>query len=155
MRRYSSFPWIWASGDVTVTPRAARHRNDLLKVIYWLTLLLLVIASEGRGMMAQSAQNTETVVRENMRAWQTELADVIKIGSKISEVERAMAGKYRDKATIRWGGSGSYALFYLIDDFIQVRVEFNIRNEVVSVPVVARKGPWIRQPDGELRVDPR
>jgi len=125
------------------------------KVSYWLITFLLIVAMGATPVMSQSSQDLEAAVQENIRAWQKEMVNTVVVGSNISAVEKIMTAKYRDKARISWGGTGNYALFFLIDDFIQARVECNVRNEVVSLPIIERKGPWVRQPNGELHLDPR
>ncbi len=132
-----------------------RARKSLLRAVCCLCASMGIFVLVSQYAMTQSTSDVDKLVKMNMDAWQTELAERVKVGASSAAVASIMAGKFRDKARIRWGGSGDYAMFYLIDDYTQVRIDFDANDEVISVPIVQKKGAWIRGPNGDLRIDPK
>ena len=94
-------------------------------------------------------------VKDAMRRWDDWLKMNVKCGADEQLIERLMKGKYRDRASISLGGNGDRIVCYLIDDFLQIAFPMNARRQLSLAPVVQRKGPWLKDPYGDLLYVPR
>jgi hypothetical protein len=124
----------------------------------WRTVAIGVLAAIGpvvAGPLHAKDKPTQDTVKDSRQAWKKALAESVKVGSTTAVVEKFMAAKFRDKAKLNWGGSGSYSVFYLIDDFSQIEFAFDVRDKLESEPTITDRGLWLRGPDGALRQSPR
>ena len=92
----------------------------------------------------------EQVRRAALAAWERYLKDAFKLGQSQDEIEKAMAGKYRDRGIVHWGGSGTYSLVFLPDDYQQAEFSFDHLSKLNSPPQITGRSRWLRFPDGEI-----
>jgi hypothetical protein len=104
-------------------------------------------------------QNTESVRVDRsddlIDLWQGYVRDRSGECRTIEDVERILAGRYRDKAVWEAPGTGDRFVFIRIDDVVELVVECdrrgNVRNQI-SVRRIA--GKFMRRPDGYLLAPP-
>jgi hypothetical protein len=83
------------------------------------------------------------------RRWETALQPFMADGVKLSALNDFMAGKCRDRGAVHWGGTGARSIFYLVDDYHQLRADVDLQDNIQSVWVGPRE-PWLKLPDGTL-----
>ena len=94
------------------------------------------------------AQEQSTLKNMHEKNWQQFISDHIKLGSDIKTVDKILNDLSRDKITMPLGGTGAYYKYYLIDDFIQIRAEFDRNDVLTGVPKVEPLQKWRKFPDG-------
>jgi hypothetical protein len=107
------------------------------------------------GEAGMSPSNEARYVAIATKKWRTYFVQTLKPKASLGDVERLMIGKYRDKGRFHLGGSGSFALLYLVDDVCQIRFAFGADERLCYMPDIERPGMWIREPDGRLMLDAR
>jgi hypothetical protein len=71
-------------------------------------------------------------------------------GASEQEIAKLMAPIARDNAWMYHGGSGNRSRFYMIDDYLRVRFDFDRRDLLLSYTVYESKEGWLKGPDGVL-----
>jgi hypothetical protein len=117
-----------------------------------LCFFALLLAAKG-DTARLCAEPDDDLIKDTINWWNKDLQGSFKAGDKLAEVEKFMSGKYRDKASTLGDGTGIYYQYYLVDDYIQVRLILNRHRELLRPPLAFRKVPWLRGPLGFLRTD--
>lgn len=81
--------------------------------------------------------------------WAESLERLTKNHASNTELELFMQSKFRDRAWVAWGGTGSRSLYFLIDDFHQIRCDFDHDQHMISFDIMPSV-PWLKGPDGSL-----
>ena len=117
-------------------------------------ILVLGVAIVGIALQVVSQNPTASKMNETQKAalasWERFLGQQVKVGQKEEDVEKLMAGKFRDHGTIHYGGTGAYSVVYLIDDYHQISFNFDRQSKLTTLPVAGSKKPWLRFPDGTI-----
>lgn len=99
------------------------------------------------------ADSGESVQQMARRQWRVFL-DKIPLGVFQADVQKHMAGKFRDMGTIYLGGSGATTVVYLIDDHHEVRFSFDMIKGLQRKDIRDRS-MWTRFPNGQLTTEAR
>ena len=83
-------------------------------------------------------------------AWDRFITRQVKVSQTEVEIDKLMEGKFRDRGKIHYGGTGTYSILYLLDDFHQVTFTFDVHSKLTALPIVAPKRHWLRFPDGTV-----
>ena len=83
-------------------------------------------------------------------SWYRFFDQQFKLGQKEDDVGKVMAGKFRDRGKFHHGGTGTYSLVYLIDDYHQVSFVFDLDSKLTHLPIFSAKKLWLRFPDGTI-----
>lgn len=83
-------------------------------------------------------------------AWDRFLLEQFKVGNLEQDINKLMAGKFRDQGRAYYGGTGAYGVLFLVDDFHQVTFEFDASSKLTSIPRILKRRPWLRFPDGTI-----
>ncbi len=94
----------------------------------------------------RATKTLERFVHDTIDRWNDLLRDRVKEGMSPSEVDQLFHGKYRDRGVVYWGGSGSRTVCYLIDDFVEIHVDFLLDRAKGTARAQERKR-WLRLPD--------
>jgi len=93
------------------------------------------------------------IVTEAMERWNKYLAEKTKTAeTTIADLDLVMKERYRDRGIQRLGGSGTRAMYYLIDDYFQLRAVFGSDDRLESPPMLQPVTKWCRRPDGDIVV---
>jgi hypothetical protein len=94
------------------------------------------------------AQQQGTLKNMHEKKWQQFIDEHIKQGSDVKMVDKILNNFSRDKISMFLGGTGAYYRYYLIDDFIQIKAEFDKNDILASVPTIEPLQKWRKLPDG-------
>lgn len=81
--------------------------------------------------------------------WVTALEELENVHASRKAVNAYMNGKYRDRGQVAWGGTGAYSEYFLLDDFHQIRIDFDLDEHVTGFDVGPNRR-WLKGPDGVL-----
>jgi hypothetical protein len=85
-----------------------------------------------------------------MQRWLDHLGAVLVPGITENQIDEMMRPVSRDRAWRAHGGSGRRSHFYLLDDLVQARFDFDGQGALTSYAVHPRREPWVKAPDGTL-----
>jgi hypothetical protein len=94
------------------------------------------------------AQDKITLKNMHEKKWQQYIDEHIKIGNDVKVVDKILNDFTRDKIIMPLGGSGSYYKYYLIDDFIQIRADFDVNDTLIRIPIIEPLQKFRKFPDG-------
>lgn len=100
-------------------------------------------------MAAADFEDSPQVVATVQR-WLEHLGTVLFPGITEDQIEEMMRPASRDSAWVAHGGSGRRSRFYLVDELVQVRFDFDGQGALASYAVHPRREPWQKAPDGTL-----
>ena len=103
----------------------------------------LPVISQAPSKMAESKNAA-------LAAWDRFITQQFKVSQSEGEIEKLMAGRFRDRGKIHYGGTGAYSVVYLIDDFHQIIFSFDVHSKLTALPIVGGTKPWLRFPDGTV-----
>ncbi|HEV8579160.1 MAG TPA: hypothetical protein VGX68_08755 [Thermoanaerobaculia bacterium] len=89
-------------------------------------------------------------VAASVQRWLEHLGAVLFPGIMEDQIEEMMRPVSRDSAWLAHGGSGRRSRFYLVDEPVQVRFDFDGQGVLTSYAVHPRREPWRKAPDGTL-----
>lgn len=89
-------------------------------------------------------------VAATVQRWLEHLGAVLFPGIMEDRIEEMMRPASRDSAWVAHGGSGRRSRFYLVDDRVQTRFDFDGQGALTSYAVHSRREPWVKAPDGTL-----
>jgi hypothetical protein len=111
-----------------------------------------VLSASGREQVvaaAPDAADSEQIAHAIER-WSAWLSTTFVVGKEPGSEREELSRIARDRATLHHGGSGSYAEYFLVDDFLQVRIEFDRHGRLAVQPIVEHAGRWLKNTDGSL-----
>jgi hypothetical protein len=123
----------------------AKMKSLILVVAVMVVAIVLPISSQD-----PIASRMNEAKKAALDSWKRFLAQQFKLGQREDEVEKVMAGKFRDRGKVPHGGTGAYSVVYLIDDYHQVSFGFDLHSELTLLPVTTARKPWLRLPDGTI-----
>jgi hypothetical protein len=85
-----------------------------------------------------------------VQRWLEHLGTVLFPGITENQIEEMMRPASQDSAWVAHGGSGRRSRFYLVDDRVQARFDFDGQGTLSSYAVHPRREPWVKAPDGTL-----
>lgn len=88
-------------------------------------------------------------VQSALMKWSDYLQKEFKL-KNLDKVEQIISPLSRDRAWMYHGGSGNRSLFYLIDDCVQLRFDFDLHDTLISCAVFPKTEAWLKAPDGTL-----
>lgn len=104
-------------------------------------------------MMDQNQQQKDKIVPpevdQAMKMWEHYISANLDVDNTQKVLDMMVSGS-RDSGWIYHGGSGARSLFILVDDYIQIRFDFQKDDSLVSYAVLPKPGPWLKTPDGIL-----
>ena len=92
----------------------------------------------------------DTEIQDAIRRWMQHLDSTLTAAMPEAEITTRMSPLARDSAWIPYGGTGRHSRLFLIDDYVQVRFDFDAGERLVSYSVYERKNAWLKSPDGTL-----
>jgi hypothetical protein len=98
----------------------------------------------------RKSEADEKTLEEAIQLWIRHLQTALFQGISEPEIAGLMAEAARDTASIHHGGSGNHSRFFLIDDFLQARFDFNRQDVLLSYAVYESKEGWLKGPDSVL-----
>ncbi len=123
----------------------------VLTVAALLVCLGAVVARAGESRPAeQSVRGQDALIAETIDRWQRSFDPAELVGRPLAVLSDRLEPFARDTSTIYYGGTGNREVFYLIDDFVQIRVVVDLQDSILSSPVAEPAGLWLKDKDGSL-----
>jgi len=88
-------------------------------------------------------------VDEAIARWVRSLEATVTTATTAEEIATRLLPVARDDAWVIYGSSGRRSRLFLIDDQVQVRFDFDHKDQLVAYSV-QRKTNWLKGPDGVL-----
>ena len=111
-----------------------------------LVLLMLYLGSAGGCMKSHKGQEKHPMDLAK------QLVGRIGVGDSQHHVDSVMRGNVVDRERVAYGGSGHYAIYYLVDSAIHIRVNFTMAQIVEIAPIALPASNWERDKNGKLLV---
>jgi hypothetical protein len=96
------------------------------------------------------SRDVTQAIKEAIVAWREYFQTSLSQESSEQQIAQLMSGIARDDAWIPYGGSGRHSRFYLIDDYLQARFDFDHNDLLQSYSVYETKEGWLKDPQGIL-----
>jgi hypothetical protein len=105
-------------------------------------------------MSSQSVESASSAAIENaVRMWTAHLRTVLSRGMSPEDIARLMVAISWDHAWLYYGSSGRRSRLYAIDDYLQLRFDFDADDALLSYAILASAKRWLKAPDGALLHD--
>jgi hypothetical protein len=83
----------------------------------------------------------ESCLNESIASWESFLRTSTPLGMKYQDAEKAMVGRYIDRAVYATAGIGAKTLYYQVDNDVEVALMFDLLGQLRDT-FVQRKGVW-------------
>ena len=128
----------------------SRYRRTLSAYFIAFAVLTSGFGCSSHSPRTHSARNRKEYVQFGAQRWDEVLNQTFKVGQDSDDIEKFMAGKFRDRGKNYGMGRGGFFLIYLLDDYHQITFAFDREDKLIAIPSVVPRKQWLRFPGGEV-----
>src|ERR1043165_1017015 len=98
-------------------------------------LIAIIMFAVSTPVTSQAPSKMADLKNAALAAWDRFITQQVKLSQTEGEIEKLMAGKFRDRGKIHYGGTGAYSVLYLIDDFHRITFTFDVHSKLTAIPI--------------------